>query len=195
MVYRNDVPNSLKEKQFMTKSDLTDQLNNLDNLVTDLLFSLKPYTEEKLNAKPNDTAWSTLQICHHLILAEQGSLNYLKKKLSFNPKLKKSSLGTRMRQKLMTTYLSTPMKVKAPKGVGDEFLPTHSSLEQVTIQWKSLRADLRSYLFKLPDDIFEKEVYKHPFAGRLSIEGMLAFLEGHLKRHEKQIRKTLKMVG
>ena len=195
MVYRNDVPNSKNEKHFMTKNDLTNQLNSLDNLVTDLLFSLKPYTEEKLNAKPTESAWSTLQICHHLMLAEQGSLNYLKKKLSFNPKLKDVSLGTRMRQKLMTTYISTPIKFKAPTAVGDEVLPDSSTLEQVTMNWKSIRADMRSFLFKLPDEIFEKEVYKHPFAGKLSIEGMLLFFEGHLKRHEKQIRKTLTLVG
>ncbi len=195
MVYRNDVPNSKNEKRFMTKSDLTNQLNTLDNLVTDLLASLKPYNEEKLNAKPTETAWSVLQICHHLILAEQGSLNYLKKKLSFNPKLKKASLSTRMRQKLMTTYISTPIKFKAPSAVGDEHIPLISNLESVTMAWKSLRADLRSFLFQLPDDIFDKEVYKHPFAGKLSIEGMLAFFEGHLKRHEKQIMKTLKIVG
>ncbi len=195
MVYRNDVPNSQNEKLFMTKNEITSKLNALDQRISDLLFSLKPIPQEKLNIQPKENAWSVLQIVHHLILAEEGSLKYLKKKLSFNPKLNKVSLSSKLRLKLLTTWAYTPVKFKAPDAIGGEALPTQSTLEEVSNKWKIVRADMRAFLSKLPDDILDKEVYKHPFAGKLSLEGMLTFFEAHLDRHEKQIRRTLKLVG
>ncbi len=195
MVYRNDVSNFKSDLLFMTKTDILRQLDQLDSLLEDLLFSLKPFSEEKLNQKPSEDAWSALQVCHHVLLAEKGSLAYVKKKLSYNPKLKKASLSTVMRQKLMTTYLSTPIKVNAPEYISGDALPEQSKLEEVSVNWRAIRADLRAFLTNSSEEILDKEIYKHPFAGRLSIEGMLAFFEGHLQRHEKQIRKTLKAIG
>ena len=195
MVYRNDVPNSQNEKLFMTKHEITSKLNALDQRISDLLFSLKPIPSDKLNIRPKENEWSVLQIVHHLILAEEGSLKYLKKKLSFNPKLNKVSLSSKLRLKLLTTWAYTPVKFKAPDAISGEALPAQSTLEEVSNRWKIVRADMRAFLNKLPDDILDKEVYKHPFAGKLSLEGMLIFFEAHLDRHEKQIRRTLKLVG
>lgn len=195
MVYRNDVSNFKNDLLSMTKTDILRQLDQLDSLLEDLLFSLKPFSEEKLNQKPSEDDWSTLQICYHLMLAEKGSLAYVKKKLSYNPKLKKASLSTVMRQKLLTTYLITPIKVNSPDAISGDALPEKSNLEAVTLDWRAIRADLRAFLTNCSEDILDKEIYKHPFGGRLSLEGMLAFFEGHLQRHEKQIRKTLKAIG
>ena len=195
MVYRNDVPKSNGERHFMTNSEITLKLNFLDQRISDLLFSLKAIPTEKLNTKPQENSWSVLQILHHLILTEEASLKYVKKKLSFNPKLNKASLSSKLRQKLLVTWAYTPVKFKAPDAVSGDTLAGDSRLDNLSQNWKSVRADMRAYLCKLPDEILEREVYKHPFAGKLTLEGMLTFFEAHLDRHEKQIRKTLKLVG
>jgi hypothetical protein len=53
---------------------------------------------------------------------------------------------------------------------------------------------MKSYLEDLPEHIFDKELYKHPFAGRVTIRGMVDFFGGHLERHAKQIDRTIAKV-
>jgi len=194
MVYRNDVSSLKNEQLFMNKEELIKKLDQLDNCLHNLLLLLEPHSEEILNAQPKPGAWSAMQVCHHVLLSEKGSMAYLQKKLSFNPKLSPVTLSTKMRLKLMTTYLATPLKFPAPENISGDNLPAYSTLKEVDEKWKMIRSDMRAYLSNLSEDLFDKEIYKHPFAGRLSIEGMVLFFEGHLTRHEKQIRKALKLV-
>lgn len=180
---------------FEMNLSIESKIDKLDQHLLDLLQYLKGFTNDQLNGKPAPEAWSALQVCHHLLKTEELSLAYIKKKLSFEPKLKVANMATKMRLKLLKTYLNTPMKYKAPNNVSTEVLPAYSTLPELESKWLALRADLKSYLKNLPADLFDKEVYKHPFAGRLSLEGMIYFFEEHFLRHLKQIKKTLVRVG
>ncbi len=184
-------PNSL----FEMNTTLDEHLNLLDQNLEALLKYLKEFPDKQLNEKPAPDAWSALQICHHLLIAEKLSLQYIKKKFSFNPKLQPVTMATKMRTRLLKTYLNTPMKFKAPENVSTENLPATSELGDVKNEWLNYRTELRSFLKSLPEDIFNKEVYKHPFAGKLSLQGMLVFFEEHFNRHQKQIKKTLRRVA
>ncbi|MCB0641685.1 MAG: DinB family protein, partial [Phaeodactylibacter sp.] len=113
------------------------------------------------------------------------------KKLSFDPKLKKRKLSTRFRTWLLVAYLSSPFKFKAPKGIRTTDLPTYSAFTEMADKYRKNRAELRAFLAKLPDDLMDKEIYKHPFAGRLPLSEMLLFFEVHFRRHEKQARRAL----
>ncbi|MCB0662129.1 MAG: DinB family protein [Saprospiraceae bacterium] len=194
MVYQNEVLKNVHQHPTITNPPITAILDRIDQKKLDLFNYMKEFKESDLNATPRQGGWSAFQICHHLMLSEFQSLAYVKKKLSYNPKLKPANMATKMRQKLLTTYLSTPMKFKAPESVGTQALPYESNWESVEIEWANVRKELRAFLSVLPEEMFEKEVYKHPFAGRLSLEGMLVFFEGHFDRHVKQIKKTLRRV-
>lgn len=131
-----------------------------------------------------------MQNLHHLMRAEGFALQYVKKKLSFVPQLSPITWKTRWRGWMACTYLSLPIKVKAPKAVREE-LPEDSQLEAVVVEWKAKRLELATYLNGLPEEILNKEIYKHPVAGRLSLYGMLDFMKAHVKRHQGQIDRTL----
>jgi hypothetical protein len=176
-------------------SSLALQFQTLNTSLDELLHLLQEYPEEQLNERPSPEGWSALQVCHHLLKSEELALCYLRKKLSFNPKLKPANMATKMRKKLLLTYLSTPIKYRAPAAVGDDVLPVWSSLHEVEKHWKMCRHDFAMFLSQLPEDVFDKEVYKHPFAGRLCLEGMLHFFEQHFNRHVKQIKRTLRRVS
>lgn len=167
------------------------QFKRIDAKLLQLLNELSQYSDEKLNSKPSSDSWSTLQVIHHLMLAENLSAKYIQKKLSFNPKLKNVNILTGIRMVILKNYNLLPIKLKAPKNVSVENLPEQSSLSEASQQWLAQRAALRAYLETLPEEIFRKELYKHPIAGRLSLYGMLAFFEGHFDRHLKQIHRIL----
>lgn len=168
------------------------KLQRLDSDLTLLLEVLKDYSEKTLNKKPAEDKWSVMQIMNHLILVEGYGQSYVKKKLSFNPELKKAGLPVAWRTFLMKTYLKFPFKVNAPDAVSGEHLPEYSSFWETAKKWKQQREELRTMMENMPLEHFDKELYKHPLAGKLTLIGLLDFNEGHFARHKKQMNKILK---
>lgn len=173
------------------KKTVKKKLDALNLSLRDLLTDLEGYSEDTLNKAPKEGAWSVFQIMNHLILAERKSIQYVQKKLSFDPKLKSAGITSKMSSLLVNTYLSSPMKVKAPEMISGDNLPSHSTFWEVTKAWKTDREALQKYLNELPEELFKKEIYKHPLGGRLSLEQMLSFFQKHYARHHKQIYRTL----
>lgn len=172
-------------------SKIENQLEQIDTKMEHLLKDLQQYSEATLNRKPTPNSWSVLQILQHLMLVESASEKYVRKKLSYNPSLKKVSILTSLRIVGMRMYNLLPIKLKAPTYVNENNFPATSTLTEVAEKWKAQRRELRTYLATLPADVFDKEVYKNPIVGRLSVLGMLQFYEGHFDRHRKQVDRLL----
>jgi len=167
------------------------QLRYLDAELSEFLKVLKDYSERTLNKKPAEGKWSVLQVMHHLILVEGFGKAYVEKKLSFNPELKKAGLGGAWRKFIMNTSVKIPFKINAPGAVSGQNLPEESSFWETAKKWKQQREELRAFLEGLPVEYFEKELYKHPMAGKMSLYGLMDFNVAHFKRHRKQINKIL----
>ena len=165
------------------------QLKILDEKLIKLLRDVKVYSEDQLNRKPNENSWSVIQVMHHLMMSESASLHYVKKKLSFNPELKNAGIKATIREFSLITYLNSPLKRKAPEAISGDNLPVFETFWKTAQQWKNQRIELREYLETLPEDLLKKEVYKHPFVGRITVGGMLRFFDKHFDRHMKQIQK------
>ncbi|MEM8524907.1 MAG: DinB family protein [Bacteroidota bacterium] len=168
------------------------KLDKLDADLRNLLTDLDGYSEQTLNRKPDEKSWSVFQIMTHLILAEGGSIKYIQKKLSFSPELKTAGATAKARSVLVNAYLSSPLKRKAPEAIAGDNLPKYTTFWDVAKKWKNQREELRTYLDELPADLFDKELYKHPFAGKMTLGEMLAFFQKHYNRHKKQIYRTLR---
>lgn len=162
-----------------------------NRLVTNLLAELKAYDDAALNRKPSGGGWSAIQTAHHLMLSEELSLAYVKKKLSFNPELEKTGLGARVRGFFLWLYLSAPIKFKAPPNVGDDKLPDRASFADTSARWQKIRGEWTDFFENMPEELADKAVYRHPRAARLGWHQMLSFFETHFARHSKQIRRAL----
>ncbi|MBK8193741.1 MAG: DinB family protein [Lewinellaceae bacterium] len=176
----------------MKKSALIARNQRYAQQVNTLLADMEKYTGEMLNRKPADGGWSAIQTMHHLILTEELSLAYVKKKMSFNPEFGKTGPGALWRGFLLWAYLSTPFKFKAPKTVSDESLPASATLAETRRRWQDARDAWSDFFEQMPEETAALAVYRHPRAGRLGWTQMMSFFETHLGRHEKQIRRALK---
>lgn len=176
----------------MTKAATIRQLDELDKGLARLFGELEAYDDTQLNHRPSDGGWSVLQVLHHLILAETASLGYIEKKLSFKPTLEKAGLRSEWRLFVVDFYFRMPIKFKAPKGVDREALPDRSDFKTTKEQWEAQRKLLRQTLSHLPEEQFNRELYKHPFAGKMTLRQMLQFFDMHIKRHQKQINRVLR---
>ena len=163
----------------------------LDQKLSVLLDDLKKHPDVFLNKSPGEGKWSALQTMYHLMIAEKKSHEYIEKKLSFNPTLKKAGVATWGRATMIKSYMSSPLKVKAPAAVGDQVIPNDLTFWEIAKPWKENRAALLKFLQTMPQEYVNKEIYKHPVGGRLGINGMLTFFETHFDRHKKQIYRAL----
>lgn len=161
-------------------------------LVENLLQELASLGDEQLNRKPTDGGWSAMQVLYHLILVEENSLRYVRKKLSYEPNFKKVGLGAQLRMMLLLLTLRSPIKFNAPMSVGSENIPEKATLAETAERWRKIRAEWSDFFEKMPENLADKATYKHPRAGRISFEQMIHSFSGHFKRHCRQIRRALK---
>ena len=131
--------------------------------------------------------WSPLEQCYHVHLAEKFSRLYCIKKLSFNPELNDAGLTSWLRVFALKTFERVPFKFKAPKAINEAAFPENINLEMLREVWTSDRQELKSFLDNLDEQLVNKEIYKQPTVGRLTIGGMLEFFQFHQDRHQKHI--------
>jgi hypothetical protein len=174
------------------KNDLLRRNERYNQLINNLFAEMEPHSHEALNRRPADGGWSAIQTMHHLILSEEASMAYIKKKLGFNPEFEKAGIGARLRSLLLWLSLRSPFKFKAPTVVGDAKLPDQASLADTRERWQKIRAEWGIFLAQMDDNLVDKAVYKHARAGKLSWQQMMAFYETHFERHLQQIRNALR---
>lgn len=163
-----------------------------EHRVVKLLNELSRHDHAALNRRPALGGWTALQTAHHLLLAEEGSLRYVHKKLSHPAEFKRVGLGAHWRAFLLQMTLWLPIKFKSPPGVNPENLPEISTLGEVLERWRSVNASWNEFFQQLPPELADKTVYRHPRAGRLGWLQTIGFFRWHLARHRKQIRRALR---
>jgi hypothetical protein len=167
------------------------RLDAMNGEMENLINYASGFKHDALNRPPAPDTWSASQVLNHLILSEKYSLAYCEKKLSFNPTLKKAGILSGLKSALVKYYLLSPFKFKAPKGIDTSALPKEDTLDNIHATWITEREKLKNFIANLPDEYIDKEIYKHPFGGRLTINGMMMFFEAHFKNHKKQILRAL----
>lgn len=158
-----------------------------------LLQRLDGIPEEVLTRRPEPGAWSVVEVMAHLIKAETGTLNYLRKKLELGGHGRASAFAG-LRKAFLNFVISTPIKFKAPKVVQlDE--GTDLSYAEARAQWDGVRTELRREYASIAPELITHDLFKHPFAGKLNLLQSTSFMHHHMVRHIGQIDRTLEAVG
>ena len=160
---------------------------------TDTLFLLCEGIEEsKLHQPETMGKWSVIQVFNHLIAAEQGSLLYCMKKIQAGDDLEEAPRFNLVKMNLFNWLVRFPIKLKAPSFLSS---PSNAeSLQEVKERWEKSRGKLKSFIDNYPEKYRSKGIYKHPYAGKVNLNGMLHFFAAHQRHHEIQIRRILKKV-
>jgi uncharacterized damage-inducible protein DinB len=168
-------------------------LQQLESQRLELMKELSNHDNTKLNKRPSPEAWSVTQTLLHLMTAETASIAYIRKKLSFNGPIPKAGVKSKFRRFTLWLAFALPLKYKAPKNL--EVFPDFTDFNELKNKWAAQRLDLQSFIASLPDNILESEIWRHQVAGKMTIAQMLDFFQDHVKRHQKQIQRTLKTVN
>jgi uncharacterized damage-inducible protein DinB len=139
---------------------------------------------------PAPDKWSIAQIMTHLMVAEQLSLGYMKKKSLGIEQVKDSGAFTEARFRFYNVVLGLPVKLKAPKAILDN-TPEPLPLSDLEVNWKRTRNKLKAFLSTIEDKHVHRLIFKHAFAGRLSAIHALRFFIEHIHHHRPQIDKIM----
>ncbi len=169
---------------------LAQLFQQLETQRAQLMSSLQQVTPEKLNAAPSGK-WSVNQILAHLMAAERLSLLYLKKKSLGIEQAGNTGWWEELKLVALRVSQRLPLKFRAPRVVVDH-TRVYADLQHLSADWDKLRMELKAFLETIPDQHIKKKIYKHTFAGRLSVQHALQFFGEHIIHHLPQIQKRLK---
>lgn len=172
------------------KDQLSAAIDGLEEAKTNFIELLEEYSRAE-RAKLPVSGWSMLQVMEHVLISEQGALEYLKKKTKapyseipmHDPNASKSNL--------LKEAMLSEKKWQAPEGLPD---PTGSqSFENMQIYWDNLRVKLFELIDGLDANYHNRLVFKHPVVGRLSLVETLEFMTHHIIHHTYQIKRNAEM--
>ncbi len=157
---------------------------------TILLQRLQSLPESTLAYSPHDTQWSITQVLNHLLLSEQLTLAYLKKKSLGLHQLNESGMWEVIKINLLIVSQRIPLKYKAPKVLSQHTEPV-LTLADITKQWDDCRQQFREFLESLSEQDTRKLLFKHPLAGKFNILQGIIFMREHILHHLPQINRLL----
>lgn len=142
-----------------------------------------------LDRPPGPGRWSALQVLHHVVEAEAGTLAYILKKMQAGSSLPAAGLGSRLRGVALRVSLALPLRFRAPAVVASP--PAHVDPDVLRARWDEVRRGWRDLLERFPPELGRRLVFRHPVAGRLSLSDALALQKAHLEHHLPQVRRAI----
>lgn len=149
--------------------------------------ALESIDEKTLHLKPAIDKWSIIQIIFHLVKAEHISIISIQNNLLKNKNTSNAGMSSRIRAVVLNYALRTPLKFKAPKILGN--MPDSYNLNELKKKWIKLRCDLKAILKNIKPEDAKRNLFRHPYAGDVSIFQALDFIREHFLHHNKQIER------
>jgi DinB superfamily len=142
-----------------------------------------------LNRPPSPGKWSPLQVLHHVVTAEALTLAYIRKKQQAGAALPAASVASRLRLLLVEAALASPLRVRAPAVTAD--VPLQLDADGLRARWGDVRRELAALVEAFPPELVDRLVFRHPYAGRMTLAHALGTLQAHLDHHVRQVERAL----
>jgi hypothetical protein len=172
----------------MQKSKVYQQFEKLEQSKNQLLNRLASINPSVLQFYPAKDKWSIIQIIFHLNSSESNSVKYMSKKSLGGSSVPKSTMMTSLKSLLLSTALRF-FKWKKPVVLPDP--PGNLYSNEVMNSWNGTRIQLKQLLEQLSEDMLNRNIFRHPTAGRMNISHALTFMQEHFDHHLKQIEERI----
>ncbi|MBC8172393.1 MAG: DinB family protein [Chitinophagales bacterium] len=172
------------QKQFENK------LQVLKHDFDKLIVTVESLSHENLNMPMRQGKWSIAQTIYHVNLSFAGTIAYISKKIQYPDSLEEKKIAAWFRSVWLTMVLRSAFKVKAPEGVNK--VPENISFHELKNQWNMHYRNLEILLENFPPALTNKNVFKNPLAGRITMYQTLSFLHEHTLHHIRQVEQYMK---
>jgi hypothetical protein len=169
-------------------SRLQNQLYIIEKERNVFLKILSQVEQSRIQREPADGKWSPGQVLCHLVMTEEASLRYIKKKINAGDSIPSVKLMSDVRMFILRKAFDGKRKFKAPEAFET---PENLTLEEVRMRWDKVRKELFMFSENYPERYIKKAIFKHPVAGRISLIQMMVFFKIHMHHHRKQVEKMI----
>ena len=168
-------------------SEIRELFQGLEEKHQDLLRQLHSMSANTVGFKAGKDKWSVVEAIEHLVVVEENLLEQL---------IKVDSAATLDPQDRSAKNFQIVIKVMErdiPVDVPDESMEPRGefSLEALLGRWQDVRRKTRTYIKGLASEDAAKLVYRHPFAGPLTLAETLRFVDVHFDNHVRHL-ETIK---
>ena len=168
---------------------LRQKFERLEASRRDVLARLEGHDRARLNRPRADGGWSVLQVLHHVITAEAGTLGYISKKMRGGTSLPRAGLVSRLRLLALQVASASPFRFRAPGVTAD--VPAEIDPDELLRRWDEVRVGWKDRLDGFPDELLDRMVFRHTMAGLMGLPDTLSFLQSHLTHHARQVERLL----
>lgn len=145
--------------------------------------------DELLNRQPQPDQWSIIQVLSHLIQSDKLVTAYILKKMRSEGEFPKSGFRTWLRTVILQLALRGPFRFKAPPMVAK--VPEYETLAVIESKWRQTYREFHEMLASFPPHLMGREIFRHPYAGRLNLHQTIDFMAEHFSHHKKQVERIL----
>ncbi|WP_040205753.1 DinB family protein [Neobacillus jeddahensis] len=158
----------------LVNDNLYETRNNLVKEITSLSYT-------QFNGRPDMNIWSIAQVCHHLVLVEQATINAIAWGL-------KKVDNTQIERKNAYLILDRTKKIKAPEIVEPDVEPFE--VQSIIDLLNDSRKKFLTFLSTIEDkSILAEKSFKHPALGELPLDQWIEQIYLHEQRHTEQIKE------
>ena len=172
------------------QEQLQRRFERLEGTRREVLARLEGHDRARLNRPRADGGWSALQVLHHVITAEAGTLRYISKKMLAGTSLPRAGLVSRLRLVALQLGNASPLRFRAPGVTAD--VPAEVDPEELRVRWDEVRAQWKQLLDGFPDELLDRVVFRHTMVGLMGLSDTLRFLQSHLDHHARQVERLLR---
>lgn len=169
--------------------DLNERFERLETTRASVAARLAGRDRALLNRPRADGGWSVLQVVHHVIAAEAGTLRYTSKKVLGGTKLPGAGFKSRMRLLALKGAMVSPLRFRAPAITAD--VPNEADPAEILALWQETRDGWRKLLEGFPEELLDRMVFRHTLVGLMGLRDTLSFLQTHLDHHVRQVDRQL----
>ena len=151
-----------------------------------LLDSLAGLPDATVRRQPAEGVWSIVQVVGHVTLAEEATLAYLRKKMQAPSAIPAAGPMSWVRMMAVAAVLRSPVRRRLrrppPTRPWRSAWPKRPHGGTACAEWAA-------FLEAFPPELLGRAVFRHPFAGRMSIAHTLGFMQEHQRHHARQIAR------
>lgn len=152
----------------------------------EILSELARWPPGCVNFRPSPGAWSAVDVLDHIVRAETGSVEDIRRGLKLP-----HPIGPEDRPGVAALHraLRSEQRFEVPPGA-DEILPDGKiTFAEVHARWERTREELGLLLNGLGPGDTLAGVFQHPFAGWMNISELLEHFSDHLFHHRFQLAR------
>ena len=142
----------------------------------------------KNEIKPTEQ-WSINQLLFHLYNVEKSVLGYIQHKHQKGELIHKVGIKAKISYFSLKIMLKTNLKFKAPKVV--EQNPETMDFDTLVNDWEASQNEFKAFLTNFPAELKGIAVFRHPYAGFLSIQQTIEFIIDHAEHHKRQMKRLV----